>query len=278
LFDRLEPLEAVENDLTECRARVHTWGRMNRVSFDASKEHLVVMHPSEYHGDPFKMLGLMIDLDLRMHSAIDQLLSKIRPKSTAILRTRAYYSIGELINQYKTHIWCLVELHCGGYFHAASTLLEKVDQVQRSFLTKLGVSEETAFLDFNFAPTVLRRTIGILGLLHKRVLGKSHRSFDKLLPWYAERFDTPRGFGHNKQLYGHWLEATEHRALYDRSIFAMVDIYNNLPQYVVDAPDVSTFQTLLTNKAKERCRQQVPLWEHSFCRRTGPDLNGPTIV
>ena len=278
LFDRLESVDVVENDLADCRSRVHTWGRMNRVSFDPSKEHLVVIHPSEYHGEAFKMLGLMIDLDLRMHSAIDQLLSKIRPKSTAILRTRAYYSIAELINQYKTHVWCLVEMHCGGYFHAATSLLEKVDQVQRNFLSKLEVSEEKAFLDFSFAPTVLRRTIGILGLLHKRVLGKCHRSFDTLLPWYNDHFDTPRSFGHNKQLYGHWLEATQHRSLYDRSIFAMIDIYNNLPQNVVDALSVSSFQSLLTNKVKERCRQHVPLWEYSFCRRTGPDLSGPIIV
>ena len=88
------------------------------------------------------MLGLMIDLDLRMHSAIDQLLSKIRPKSTAILRTRAYYSDSELLQQYKTHIWCLVEMHCGGYFHAATSLLDKVDQVQKKFLHKVGISTE----------------------------------------------------------------------------------------------------------------------------------------
>ena len=150
-------------------------------------------------------------------------------------------------------------MHCGGYFHAATSLLDKVDQVQKNFLHKLEVSDASAFLDFNFAPTVLRRTIGILGLLHKRVLGECNRSFETLLPWYSQRFDTPRGFGHNKQLYGHWLEAGEHRALYDRSIFAMVDIYNNLPQSVIDAKSVSTFQSLLTEKVKEWCRRQVPL-------------------
>ena len=167
----------------------------------------------------------MIDLDLRMHTAIDQLLSKIRPKSTAILRTRGYYSAPELLNQYKTHIWCLVELHSGGYFHAATSLLEKVDQVQRNFLQKLEISESTAFLEFNFAPSVLRRNIGILGLLHKRVLGLCHCSFEQLLPWLSQHPDADRGFGHNKQLYGHWLEATQHRALYSRSVFAMIDIY-----------------------------------------------------
>ena len=147
-----------------------------------TKEHLVVLHPSDHHGESFKLLGLMVDLDLRMHTAIDQLLSKIRPKSTAILRTRGYYNVPELLNQYKTHVWCLVELHCGGYFHAATSLLDKVDQVQRIFLNKLEVSESTAFLDFNFAPTVLRRSIGILGLLHKRVLGQCHGSFEQFLP------------------------------------------------------------------------------------------------
>ena len=165
----------------------------------------------------------------------------------------------------------------GGYFHAATSLLDKVDQVQNSFVHKLGITVSEAFLRHNFAPTVLRRTIGILGLLHKRVLGKCHRSFDKLLPWYSQRFDTSRNFGHDKQLYGHWLEAGEHRALYDRSIFGMVDIYNNLPQFVVDAKSVSSFQTLLTDMAKERCQQQIPQWECSFCRRNGPDLNGPII-
>ena len=276
-FDKQTPPDTVVEELASCRTRVHTWGRANRVTSDPAKEHLVVLHPSEFDGEPFKLLGLMIDLDLRMHTAIDQLLSKIRPKSTAILRTRGYYSAGDLLNQYKTHVWCLVEMHCGGYFHAATTLLDKVDQVQRSFLHKLEVSESSAFLDFNFAPTVLRRSIGILGLLHKRVLGQCHRSFDQLLPWYSQHFDTPRGFGHDKQLYGHWLEADQHRALFGRSIFAMIDIYNDLSQSVVDAKSVSSFQSLLTDMAKDRCRQETPRWEFSFCRRTGPDLNGPIV-
>ena len=226
-------LEEVLEEFADCSSRVCRWGRRNRVSFDPGKEHLVVIHPNEYHGEPFKLLGLMVDLDLRMHTEIDQILSKIRPKSTAILRTRGYYSDAELLNQYKTHVWCLVEMHVGGYFHAATSLLDKVDQVQNSFVHKLGITVSEAFLRHNFAPTVLRRTIGILGLLHKRVLGKCYRSFDKLLPWYSQRFDTSRGFCHVKQLYGHWLEAGEHRALYDRSIFGMVDIYNNLPNLLL---------------------------------------------
>ena len=246
---------------------MHEWGSANRVTFDAGKEHLVVLHPSESHGDPFKLLGCMIDPDLRMHTAIEQLLNKIRSKSTAILRTRAYYSTPELINQYKTHVWGLVECHCGAYFHAASGLLEKISQVQRSFLSKLGVTEQQAFLNFNFAPTRLRRDVAILGLLHKRVIGQTHPTFARLLPFYSERFDTPRGIGHSKPLYGHWTEATHHHSLFAKSIFKMVDIYNNLPQYVVDSVSISLFQKLLTKQAYERCRADDPLWANSFSAR-----------
>ena len=95
-------------------------------------------------------------------------------------------------------------------FHSATSLPNRVDQVQSSFLVKLGLPKQQAFLDFNLAPTVLRRDVAILGLLHKRVLGQSHRTFEKLLPFYSERFDTGRGFGHTRQLYGQWLEATHH--------------------------------------------------------------------
>ena len=259
----------IMTELSDCRTRVHKWGGVNRVSFDETKEHLVVIHPSQSHGEPFKLLGLMIDLDLRMHTAIEQLLSKIRAKSTAILRTRAYYSTPEIVNQYKTHIWGLVEVHCGGYFHAAPSLLDKIDQVQSIFLHKLGVSEKDAFLDHNFAPSSLRRNIAILGLLQKRVLGLCHRSFDSLLPWYSQRFETARGFGHNKQLYGHWVEADQHSALFSRSIFLMVDIYNNLPQYVVDASTVSSFQSFLTEMARKRCQLGNASWAKSFSRLNG---------
>ena len=162
-----------------------------------------------------------------------------------------------------------MEIHCGGYFHAASSLLAKVAEVQSRFLHKLEVTESEAFLDYNFAPTTLRRNIGILGLLHKRVLGLCPPSFEQLLPWYSERFDTMRGIGHNKQLYGHWLEATQHRALWGRSIFKMVDIYNNLPQWIVDAQSVSAFQTSLTEQARDRCQTHNESWASSFSCRDG---------
>ena len=183
-----------------------------------------------------------------------------------------------MLQQYKTHIWELIECHAGAFFHVVSSLLLKIAQVQESFLHKLDLSNRDAFLKFNFAPTILRRNIGVLGFLHKRVLGLSHPSIEKLLPWYAQRFDEPRNLGHNKQLYGHSVEISHQRSLFNRSIFAMVDIYNNLPQEIVDASSVKIFQSLLTKVAKERCLRGDPDWTMSFCRREGPDLDGPPVA
>jgi hypothetical protein len=132
-FGRLMPATTCQVQLEQCKERVHAWGKANRVSFDASKEHMVLLHPSESLGESFKLLGCIVDVNLRMQSAVEQVLSKIRPKVTAILRTRGYYITAELILQFKTHIWGLIEGNIGGYSHAAASLLEKINDVHYRF-------------------------------------------------------------------------------------------------------------------------------------------------
>ena len=123
------------------------------------------------------------------------------------------------------------------------------------FLRELDISVDQALLELNFASPQIRRNIGILGLLHKRVLGKCHPSYDLLLPWYSSRFAEPRGRGHDKQLYGHNVEITHCQGLWSCSIFRMTDIYNDLSQHVVDAPSVKVFQQYLIHIVRKRCQQ-----------------------
>ena len=159
------------------------------------------------------------------------------------------------------------ETHSGAIFHAADYLLEKLNSAQRHFLHEFDITPEQAFLDHNFAPPNLRRDIGILGLLHKRVLGISHPIFFELLPFHADVFGSLRTGEHNKQLYGHILEVQFQHALHFRSIFAMVYVYNRLPQEVVDCTSVYMFQRSLTLKARKLCRDGDPNWTCSFsCR------------
>ena len=92
-FDKKYPNEDILHDMQLCRVRVHHWGGINRVAFDPGKEHIVVLHPRDGSGDPFKLLGLMVDVKLLMNQAIEKILSQIRPKIKAILRTKPYYSV-----------------------------------------------------------------------------------------------------------------------------------------------------------------------------------------
>ena len=158
-----------------------------------------------------------------------------------------------------------------GYSHDVSSMLVKIDDVHYKFLRELEVCPVQAFREFAFAPPSLRRHVGLLGLLHKRVIGKCHPTFERLLPWLSDRFPDMLVRGHNKQLYGHWSDVTAHRALFDRSIFAMCDIYNNLPQEVVNAKSVHEFQKRLMQIVHSRCQHGDPDWASSFCRRDGPD-------
>ena len=160
-----------------------------------------------------------------------------------------------------------MEINIGGYFHAATTLLAKLDHAQNRFLHELGLSPEHAFLEYNFAPPRLRRNIAALGLFQKRVLGKCHPSFDRLMPWYSDRFPDGDRPGHDKSIYTHWTEICAHNALFYRSILAMADVYNNFPQHVVDIGDVNSFQSYLTQIARARCEQGDAAWASSFCRR-----------
>ena len=186
---------------------------------------------------------------------------------TAIFRTRAYYKVPDLVGLFKIRIRGLTQAHNGGYFHATSFLRDKTEHAQNRFLRELETSPEQAFLDFNFAPPQIRLNIAYLGLLHKRAF-KFHSSFQRLLPWYAERFPEPRSMScHTKQLYGHHVEISHQRSLYDRSIFAMVDIYDNLSQTIVESPTVSSFQTCLNKIAKSRCESGAVAWIFSFSRQ-----------
>ena len=43
------------------RVRVHHWDKINRVASDPQKEHIVILHPRDGSGDPYKFLGLLVD-------------------------------------------------------------------------------------------------------------------------------------------------------------------------------------------------------------------------
>ena len=69
-FAKTDNNEHIHRQMHLCRTRVHKWGRTNRVAFDPSKEHVVIIHPILGEGDPFKLLGLLVDCKLVIDSGI----------------------------------------------------------------------------------------------------------------------------------------------------------------------------------------------------------------
>ena len=157
-------------------------------------------------------------------------------------------------------------MHCGGMFHASPYLWKKIDEVQKRFLRDLEITEEDAFMMYNFAPSQLRRRIGILGLLHKRVLGESHPVFVKLLPFCTDVGEPMYPGGHNKQLYNHRREVNFQMNLFCRSVFSMVPIYDMLPQSVVNTKTVKDFQKRLILSARMHCTTGVENWQDMYAR------------
>ena len=197
-----------------------------------------------------------------MQAAIDAIVAHVRPKIKALLRTRGFYDHANMFAQYKTHIWGYTEYHNGAIFHAAATELAKLERLQRHYVHELSLTEESAFLYYNFAPPTLRRDIGILGFLHKRVLGECHNAIALMFPFIPVALPW-----HNKQLDSHMYECTCRLGLFQKSVFSMVHVYNRLPQYVVDQDSVSKFQTELTKIAKHRCAHLSVPWRTAFAAR-----------
>jgi len=120
------------------------------------------------------------------------------------------------------------------------------------------MDERTAFLDYNFAPPSLRRDIGILGFLHKRMLKQCHPAFEAFLPidtspssWHDKQFLAPTGF---IRLPG----------LLERSLVGKIWVYNRLHQSIVDINSVKGFQRELTKMARARCETNALEWQFSF--------------
>ena len=69
---------------------------------------------------------------------------------------------------------------------------------------------------------------------------------------------------HNKQLDNGRSQVVFSHAIFNRSLFGLVDIYNRLPQDIIDRPSFKEFQYDLTYVAKCRCVANMSDWKLSF--------------
>jgi len=262
--------DTIMKDLEASQQEAHKWGADNQVVFDRSKEEFVILHRSGGSGNDFRLLGPWIDNKLLMHTAVNKIMAKAKPKTRALLRTQAYYCTAQLIQQFKTHVWPLLESATGAVYHAAASTLHSLDQCQNSFVRSLGMSPETAFLDHNLMPLNTRRDIAMLGFLHNCARASAHTSLCGLFPLapagpthhHATRLQTHR---HSYQL----VDRCQGRQseMLARSVFGLVRVYNLLPQSLVDEQDVSRFQKMLTKTVRAECEIKAPRWIYIYSVR-----------
>jgi len=107
------PNSQVKANMAITRSEVHRWGYRNRVTFDHSKEYLVIIHPIQGEGMDFRLFGSLLDVKFTMAPAVQDILDRARPKVKSLLRTRGLYNHAQMLDQYKTHAWNLIEYHNG---------------------------------------------------------------------------------------------------------------------------------------------------------------------
>ena len=254
-----------------CQARLHEWGAANSVKFDPDKESFHVLHRTNGVGEDFKLLGLIFDVELRMHSGISTIAREAGWRLQSVLRPRRFFSEKETVNLYKSLVLSYIESSVPGYYHAASTTLRPLDRVQERLCRELGISHETALLKYKLAPLKSRRDMALLGLLHRIVLNDAPPQLAELFPsattWppniATTRLQIRR---HNRQLKQHAIGTETLR----RSLFGLVKIYNLLPQQVIDLKSVQLFQSALQHALSVAACRNVRYWDSLFSPRLRP--------
>ena len=192
-----------------------------------------------------------------MHSACRTVATEAGWRLRKLLRSRQFFTTPELMHLYKAQILSYLESSTPGVYHAAPSVLERLDRVQRRLLRELEIDELSALSDYRLAPLPARRDMAMLGVLHKVTLGSAPPQLSALFPvrgtadeplLYFQRLRHWRPL-HNKQLHSHApFNCTEAMR---RSLFGLVRCYNQLPQSVVDSGSIKAFQRKLQSALKE---------------------------
>jgi hypothetical protein len=227
-------LQAIDNVQQE----LHQWGAANQVSFDASKESRHILSQTEPFGPDFKLLGVVFDSGMKMKSAVQDLIGKVKWKAKMLLRSRRSFCTIDLVLQYKQQILSFIEYRSPAIYHATATILKQLDNTQDRFLRELGIDSSAALMDFNLAPLSMRRDIALLGMIHRAAIGDGPpqlRDKFKRRPNSLRLFDSLEG-----------LSASQ---LLRRSIWGLVRVYNTLGG-TLQCGTVPDFQKHLQDRVK----------------------------
>ena len=259
--------------LRGCQKSLHKWGAANRVLFDPAKESFHGIHRTRAFGEDFKILGVLFDGKLTMCSAAHEIATEAGWKVKSILRCRRFYSQRELMKLYKAQVLSFIESRTSAIHHAAPSVLDKIDRVQRRFIREIGLSETEALVRYKLAPLAARRDIAMLGLLHRASHGRAPAPLSELL-LSGEQPDRSlfgmslRGATRHHRQIPEFLSRTSrgtHTDVLRRSCFGLATVWNMLPVEVANAKTTKTCQRRLQQCLIRRALQAPDShWPHFF--------------
>ena len=251
----------IHSRLNDCQAALHRWGAANQVIFDPGKESFHCIHRTRYFGDNFKILGVQFDCQLTMRDAAQEVAREAGWKVRSILRCRRFYSTPELVKLYKSQVLSFIESRTAALHHAAPSVLDVIDRVQRRFLREVGLTELEALERYRLAPLPIRRDIAMLGLIHRVCHGYApaplaelfeRREVSQLQAAAATRGSKGR---HEKQLMD-FIGMGGHTETLRRSCFGLITVWNMLPRNAAEAKQTKTCQRLLQTTVLKRAKER----------------------
>ena len=119
---------------------LHQYGAM-RIP-EPTNESYHILSTTDNYGSNFKLLGIEFDVALRMDKAVEDVVFAAGWKLKMLVRTRRFYTDGELVILYKSHLLSYLEYRTPAIYHATRDILHKLDRVQTKFLEDINITEE----------------------------------------------------------------------------------------------------------------------------------------
>ena len=108
-----------------------------------------------------------------MDACVHSLVTSATWKLKTLLRGQRYFTGVCMINFYKTQVLSYLEYRTAALYHATTTTLTPLDNLQNGFVRDtVGATDLEALFVFNLAPLRTRRDIAMLGIVHRAALRK----------------------------------------------------------------------------------------------------------
>ena len=168
-----EGIHVIARGEMDVQRELHTWGRVNQVVFEPDKGTFHGFHRRFPFGETFRILGVVFDAELVVADACRSIAVKAGVRLQALLHSRAFFTVDEAVRLYTSQIVTYSERPTAGIEHASPSVLAVIDRVQTRFLEQFGMTDKDALRHHTLAPLQARRSIAMLGLLHRVVLGRA---------------------------------------------------------------------------------------------------------